>query len=54
MAVDETAKALEAHFALAYRWGCILHIDDADVLFEDRQRRNLKQNVIVTGMIPTY
>ncbi|KAL1864168.1 hypothetical protein VTK73DRAFT_6103 [Phialemonium thermophilum] len=45
----EVEKALESHFSLASRWGCILLLDEADVFPAARSKEDFKRNSLVSG-----
>ncbi|KAK6431112.1 hypothetical protein LTR95_012728 [Oleoguttula sp. CCFEE 5521] len=38
-------------FALAYKWGCILLLDDADVFLAERSRVNMRHNAVVATFL---
>ncbi|KAF3901609.1 hypothetical protein ABW21_db0205046 [Orbilia brochopaga] len=44
---SEVEKALETHFALASRWGCILLLDEADVFLAARTSQDFIRNGLV-------
>ncbi|KAL8376084.1 hypothetical protein RB595_007278 [Gaeumannomyces hyphopodioides] len=46
-AVD-VEEALERHFKLASRWGCVLLLDEADVFMAERSPQDFKRNSFVT------
>jgi SpoVK/Ycf46/Vps4 family AAA+-type ATPase len=46
---DEVDKALQRHFNLAHRWGCVLLLDEADVFLAQRSERDVQRNAIVSG-----
>ncbi|KLU87170.1 hypothetical protein MAPG_06173 [Magnaporthiopsis poae ATCC 64411] len=45
---SEVEKALESHFSLANRWGCILLLDEADVFLAARKKEDFKRNGLVS------
>ena len=45
---DEVEERLEDHFQLAHKWGCVLLLDEADVVLEARSKTDLKRNAIVS------
>ncbi|KXH42017.1 hypothetical protein CSAL01_08094 [Colletotrichum salicis] len=47
---SEVEKALETHFALASRWGCILLLDEADVFLAARTPQDFIRNGLVAGV----
>lgn len=44
----EVQEKLESSFNLAYRWGAVMLLDEADVFLAARDRRDLKRNAIVS------
>ncbi|KAL6791559.1 P-loop containing nucleoside triphosphate hydrolase protein [Trichoderma sp. SZMC 28012] len=44
---SDVEKALETHFSLANRWGCILLLDEADVFLAARSPQDFKRNGLV-------
>ncbi|KAL8329766.1 hypothetical protein RB597_005172 [Gaeumannomyces tritici] len=44
----EVEKALESHFSLANRWGCVLLLDEADVFLAARQKEDFVRNGLVS------
>ncbi|KAL7907756.1 hypothetical protein GGI35DRAFT_454729 [Trichoderma velutinum] len=44
---SDVEKALETHFSLANRWGCILLLDEADVFLSARSPHDFKRNGLV-------
>ncbi|KAL8369921.1 hypothetical protein RB595_000330 [Gaeumannomyces hyphopodioides] len=45
---SEVEKALESHFSLANRWGCVLLLDEADVFLAARQKEDFIRNGLVS------
>lgn len=41
--------ALERHFKLAHKWGCVLLLDEADVFLARRQEGDVQRNALVSG-----
>lgn len=50
--VSEVEVALETHFALATRWGCILLLDEADVFLAPRTPQDFERNGLLSGLAP--
>ncbi|KAK4197400.1 hypothetical protein QBC40DRAFT_285657 [Triangularia verruculosa] len=44
----EVEAALETHFTLASRWGCVLLLDEADVFLAARSKQDFKRNGLVS------
>jgi hypothetical protein len=52
---DDASKvetALERHFFLANRWGCVLLLDEADVFLAERSPQDFVRNSLVAGTPP--
>lgn len=45
-------KKLRYWLRLAYQWGAVMLIDEADVFLEKRQDSDLKRNSLVSGKEP--
>ncbi|KAI0445128.1 hypothetical protein F4803DRAFT_204591 [Xylaria telfairii] len=45
---SEVEKALETHFSLANKWGCILLLDEADVFLAARSKKDFVRNGLVS------
>ncbi|KAK5659704.1 hypothetical protein OQA88_915 [Cercophora sp. LCS_1] len=46
---SEVEAALETHFTLANRWGCVLLLDEADVFLAARSKQDFIRNGLVSG-----
>lgn len=46
---EQVEAALERHFSLASRWGCVLLLDEADVFLAERSPQDFKRNSFVAG-----
>lgn len=46
---QEVQRNLDTFFALSSRWGCILLLDEADILLESRSMSDIERNSIVSG-----
>lgn len=51
---QEIQRRLTETFQLADQWDCIILIDDADVLLEERSVADMQRNSVVTGMFQDY
>src|SRR5690606_15326784 len=49
-----TALALEEYCELAYRWRCVLLLDEADVFLAKREKGDIKRNALVSGNTPLF
>jgi hypothetical protein len=52
---DDASKvetALERHFYLANRWGCVLLLDEADIFLAERSPQDFARNSLVAGITP--
>ncbi|KAF5000735.1 hypothetical protein FDECE_11147 [Fusarium decemcellulare] len=47
---SEVEEALETHFTLANRWGCVLLLDEADVFLAARSKEDFIRNGLVSGL----
>lgn len=47
---SEVEKALDTHFTLANRWGCVLLLDEADVFLAARSKVDFIRNGLVSGL----
>lgn len=47
---QEVEKNLEKYFDLARKWSCVLLLDEADVFLSSRQKGDITQNSLVSGM----
>lgn len=45
----EMEKKLRSWLQLAYKWGAVMLIDEADVFLEKRMDNDLKRNSLVSG-----
>ena len=44
----QVQNSLQAAFTLAYRWGCVLLLDEADVFLAERNRTDMNRNAVVS------
>lgn len=49
MTASDVETALDTHFQLAHKWGCVLLLDEADVFLARRQAGDVKRNALVSG-----
>ena len=47
----EVQKNLQSMFYMAQRWDCVMLLDEADVFLQERDRRDIKRNAVVSGML---
>lgn len=50
--VSEVEENLREHTNRAYRWGCVLLLDEADVFLTRRDWRDMERNGLVSGKRP--
>lgn len=46
---NQVERALEKHFRLAHKWGCVLLLDEADVFLARRGEGDIHRNALVSG-----
>jgi hypothetical protein len=46
-------ESLQKAFTLAYRWGCVLLLDEADVFLQQRSGSDMNRNAVVSVFLRT-
>ncbi|KAH6693395.1 P-loop containing nucleoside triphosphate hydrolase protein [Leptodontidium sp. MPI-SDFR-AT-0119] len=49
----EVQNSLDKNFQLAYKWGCVLFLDEADVFMAKRNKTDLRRNAVVSVFLRT-